>query len=78
MTFQTIQARHAAKHLDKISNVRCYSLDNSFSGELVEDQARAIDFALNRMGGKLQVSKTERQGKIRLHSNLWYNFDYAA
>jgi hypothetical protein len=76
MIFQTIQARHAAKHLDKISNVRCFSLDNSFSGQPVEDQAHAIDFALNRMGGKLQIAKAEGQGKIRLHSNLWYEFEY--
>ena len=77
MIFQTIQGRHAAKHLDKISNLRCYSLDNSFSGELVEHQGYALNFALNRMGGKLQVNK-EGKGKIHLHSNLWYEFDYKA
>lgn len=78
MTFQIVQARHTAKHLDKISNLRCFSLENSFSGELVEDQARALDFALNRLDCKLQVSKTEGKGRIRAHSNLWYEFDYLA
>jgi len=78
MTFQTIQARHTAKHLSKISNLRCFSLDNSFSGELVEDQSKVLDFALNRLDCKLQVSKTEGKGCIRAHGNLWYEFDYKA
>ena len=76
MTYQTIQSRHTAKHLDKISNVRCFSLDNGFSGKLVEDQARALDWCLNRFGAKLQISKEFGQGRIRLHSNEWYEFDY--
>jgi hypothetical protein len=55
------RARHAAKHLDKISNVRCFSLDNSFSGHRwLKIRRTRSDFALNRMGGKLQVSQDRR------------------
>jgi len=78
MTFQTIPAKFTPKHLDKISNLRCFSLDNSFSGKPVENHQDAIEFAINKMDGRLQVNKTTGEGRIRLHSNLWYEFDYQA
>lgn len=78
MTFQTIQARHNAKHLTKISNLRCFSLENNFSGVLADDQVRVLDFALNRLVCRMQISKDEGKGRIRAHGNLWYEFDYEA
>ena len=76
MTYQTIQSRHIGKHLDKISNMTVFSLENGFSGKPVADQAGALAFAIGRLGCKLQVSKTEGKGRIRAHGNLWYEFDY--
>lgn len=78
MTFQTVQARYAAKHLDRISNVQVFVLDNNFEGaQFGGTVAQWAGYALDRMGGKLQIDKAAGKGRVRLHSNCWYEFDYA-
>jgi hypothetical protein len=78
--YVTIQARHAKKHYDKISNMVCFSLENHFSGKPVvpENQDKVLEFCLEKCGDKLQVNKETGKGRIRQHSNCWYEFDYKA
>lgn len=77
MAYQTIPQKFTSKHIDKITNVRCFSLENGFNGELIGGAA-ALDFALNRLGCRLQIDKIAGRGRVRAHGNLWYEFDYAA
>jgi hypothetical protein len=73
--FQTIPAKFFAKHIEKVSNVRAFTLDNSFSGQATD--AAAVETAVVRLDGKFQVNKQTGKGRVRLHSNHWLEFDYA-
>lgn len=67
---KTIAKNRVAAFLPKITNVKCYSLDNGFSGT-----DATIDWAV-----KLQAkfSTDGKKGVARCHSNLWYEFEVAA
>jgi hypothetical protein len=78
MTFQTVQDRHAAKHADRISNARVFTLDNHFSGEPYTGTAAALIEHTLRFGTKIQINKAAGKGRIRHHGNHWLEFDYRA
>jgi hypothetical protein len=71
MAWTTIQRRYARKHLPNIHNIKAFTLENSFRGEPI---AAFSDYALDN--GKMQIDKAAGRGKLRLHSNCWYDFDY--
>ena len=66
---KTIASNRIQKFLPRFANIRCYSLDNSFTGEPVT----SLDFAV-RVGAKFQWDGATK-GRARCHSNLWYDFD---
>jgi hypothetical protein len=72
MAWTAIQKRHFAKHLQNIHNIKAYTLDNGFSGAPC---AALGDHALAH--GKMSIDKAAGHGKLRLHSNCWYLFDYS-
>jgi hypothetical protein len=71
MSLKTIQKRCVINHLSRISNIRIYSLENGFVGELIK---KISDYSLQN--GKLRVDEDTHKGHLRVHSNLWYEFDY--
>ena len=71
MIWKTIQKRMVHKHLQYISNIQLYTLDNQFSGEFIESIG---SYGLEN--GKMEVNVIQKKGKLRVHSNWWYHFDY--
>ena len=71
---KTIARNRLDKFIPRISNVRIYSLDNSFSGETAKDDAYSIGWA-RKMDAKFQHDEATGKGRARCHSNLWYEFD---
>jgi hypothetical protein len=71
MTMKTIQKRCIKNHVARFSNIRMYSLENNFTGEPIK---KISDYSLTN--GKLQVDEVAKKGHLRVHSNLWYEFDY--
>jgi len=52
-------------------DIRCFSLNNNFSGMPLADQSLASELKSNR--SRLTVSDNGRY-TIHVHSNLWYEF----
>lgn len=71
MTWKTIQKRVVHKHIPRISNIKVLSLENCFIRESISEIGK---FSLEN--GKMEVDIENRKGRLRVHSNLWYEFDY--
>lgn len=73
---RTIQKNRTAKFVQRITKLVSYTLQNGFSGETVpaENIARAMDFAV-KCGAKFQIDDATNYGRVRLHSNHWYEFE---
>jgi hypothetical protein len=72
---QTIPSNRTAKLFPQIKSVKCFSLSNHFNGETVEP-AKFADY-MDRMAGckpKVQLDKASGSGRVRFHSNEWYEF----
>lgn len=74
--YTTIQNRHSEKWLAKIVNVRAFTLENHFSGK--DCPVAALRFAIERLGDNLQLSADKTRGRLRCHSNCWYEFEVAS
>lgn len=71
MTWKTIAKPHVKKHAARCSNIKAFTLENSFRGDPIPGFS---DYAL--ANGKMQINPITGKGKLRLHSNCWYDFDY--
>lgn len=71
--YTTVQRRHSAKWLSRIVNVRAFTLENGFSG--ASCPVDALRFAVDKLGDNLQISADKAHGRLRCHSNCWYEFD---
>lgn len=74
--------KNAKKQLEKIfttaNNIKVYSLNNNFSGEILEDGIMSpIDWLkkeYNFFSAKL-INNENGTFTLGLHSNLWYQFE---
>jgi len=71
MTWKTVQKRSVNKCLCYITNIKMFTLDNNFSGEVI---SKIGDYSLKN--GKMQINREEKKGHLHLHSNCWYEFTY--
>jgi hypothetical protein len=71
MAWKTIQKRVVHKHLSRISNIKVLCLENCF---VREDISEIRKYSLDN--GKMEVDIENGKGRLRVHSNLWYEFDY--
>ncbi len=71
MTWKTIQKRVVHKHIPHISNIKVLSLENNFIGENISEIKK---FSLEN--GKMKIDMEKGKGRLHVHSNLWYEFDY--
>jgi hypothetical protein len=60
--------------LDQITEVKVYSLDNGFTGEVIELNKEYLLDVLTRMHSSLMDNENGTY-TIDVHSNLWYNLD---
>lgn len=74
--YTTVQRRHSEKWLAKITRVTAFTLENNFHGK--ECPVSALRFAIERLGDNFQISRDKRRGRLRCHSNCWYEFELAA
>lgn len=73
----SIQKRHSEKWLARVVNLKSFSLESHFSGVAVDD-ARAAEVLRREiaiMGKPMQVNAEKTKGRLRVHSNQWYEFD---
>jgi hypothetical protein len=60
--------------LDQVTEVKVYSLDNGFTGEVIEFNKEYLLDVLTRMHSSLMDNENGTY-TIDVHSNLWYNLD---
>lgn len=70
---KTIQARYSAKWINRITNIKAFTLSNGFCGE--QCGIDALLFAIDKLGCNLQINSTQTAGRLRRHDNCWYEFE---
>jgi len=61
-------AKEFAAAVANAKNIRCYSLDNCFSG-------KSADVIPAYLANDFELSHDGETYKARVHSNLWYEFN---
>jgi hypothetical protein len=71
--YTTISRKYSDKWLLRIANVRAFTLENGFNGKPCD--VNAVRWCVERIGNRLQISKDRRHGRLRSHSNCWFEFE---
>ena len=72
MKYTTVQKRHSEKWLERVTNVKAYTLNNCFSGE--DCGVEALRWAIEKTDDRIQLNADKTQGRMHCHSNKWYEF----